>query len=849
MVELRVLGTCDVVGANGQSVDALTRQPKRLALLVFLAVARPRGFQRRDKLLSLFWPELDERRARNALSQALHVLRTTLDEGAIVSRGEEEIAVAPEVVRCDAVDFERALDAQQLESALRLYRGDLLDGFNVSGAPDFERWLDAERVWIRQRSCDAGWSLARQKREAGDLLGAAREARAAAKRLSPDETQARRLISFLYELGDRAAAIQTYEEFARELAVEYELEPSAETQRLAATIRSESPPRYRSAAAISPRNGPADESSISFVRRSRSRRWLAGVAVFIVLAGAMTLFLRRPAGSVRPVVRFSLSLGGRAPLAAGIIGSTIALSPDGRRLIYVGVGDRNTGLFMRSMDGLAVTPIPHTEGAHLPFFSPSGDGLGFVLGNAIETMKLPDGVPVRVCVFSGEAGGATWAPSNVIVFATPAGLWRVPAAGGTPQLFSPNDDPKRRLYDWPTALPTGKAVVVTMVDSSGFQLASASLETGVVIPLGVEGTDPHFVEPGFLVFARPDGVLRAAPFDPRRLKLTGAAQPIAEGVVAGIAGAVKLGVSRDGALAFIPEPASKTLVIVDRAGRARPLQLPAQYLFNARFSPDGRRIAISTAMVGGQADIWVFDQLTKGRWPVTFDSSSVTPVWTPDGRRIVVATKLGRRLAGWAIRAVPMDASDTAQLLLASGPGQLPYAITPDGKALFFRRFDKRRHSQVWVLPLEGNAPPYPYIREPFNVRAPAVSPDGRWVAYVSDESGKDEVYVRSFPNPGRAILISASGGREPRWSTSGQEILYRTDSQMVAAHVRAASPLRITSRRILFDDRPYESWADGAEYDIHPDGEHFVMIRHEPVRHDVIVILNWFDQERMARR
>jgi hypothetical protein len=464
-------------------------------------------------------------------------------------------------------------------------------------------------------------------------------------------------------------------------------------------------------------------------------------------------------------------------------------------------------------------------------------------------MKLTGGEPIIVCKISANVAGASWGDGDVMVFATPAGIWHVPSAGGTPRLVTPNDTAMRVLYRWPTILPGGKSAIVTRIDDSGLHLAVLALESGAVRSLGVDGTNSYFVESGFLVFARPDGILRAAPFDTRNLRLTGAARPIADGVIAGIGGAIKLGVSRFGVLAYVPETPSRTVVIVDRVGRASPVSFPPQNLANARFSPDGRRIAISTAMVGGQSDIWVFDQLTKGRRPVTFDSGNVTPVWSPDGRRIIVGSKPGGRLIGFSIRAVAVDADETPRVLLPSGPGQLPYAITPDGKVLFFRRFSARRRSEIWVLPLDGVAPAYPYVRGPFNARAAAISPDGHWLAYVSDESGRDEVYVQRFPDAGRALAVSVGGGREPQWAANGRELFYRSDSSMVVARIRQNPAFKIESRQMLFDDRPYETWVDGAEYDVHPDAAHFVMIRRGLERRDVVVVLNWFDQQRLETR
>ena len=851
MVELRLLGASEVVGATGR-VESLTRQPKRLALLFYLALARPRGFQRRDKLLSVFWPELDEHRARNALSQALHVLRSALGEEAILTRSEDEIAVASEFLGSDVVEFEKAVEGQRLESAVAFYHGAFLDGFHIAGAPDFERWVDAERVRLRNRASEAGWSLARQKQQAGDRIAAARHARVAAGLLIPDETQIRRLIAFLYELGDRSAAVRAYDEFVRELATEYELAPSAETQALAESIRSE-PLASTTPAASAARPAPpaqlSDSGRTTTVRQRRAVRWLVAVLSVIALVAGITIARRSSAPPERPLVRFPLNFDGVPPLATGISGSTIALSPEGTRLVYVGIGARGTQLYLRAMDRLNAKPIGHTEGAYLPFISPSGDWLAFVVGDDIKKIKLTGGEPVMVCKVSAAVDGASWGDGDVIVFATPSGIWQVPSAGGTPHLVTPNDTAIRVLYRWPAILPGGKSAIVTRVDDSGLHLAVLTLGSGAVRSLGVDGTNPYFVESGFLVFGRPDGILRAAPFDPRNLRLTGAPRPIADGVIAGIGGAIKLGVSRFGVLAYVPEIPSRTVVIVDRVGRASPISFPPQNVANVRFSPDGRRIAISTAMVGGQSDVWVFDQLTKGRRPVTLDSGNVTPVWNPDGRRIIVGSKPGGRLIGFSIRAVAVDADEAPRVLLPSGPGQLPYAITPDGRVLFFRRFNIRRRSEIWILPLDRQAPPYPYVRGPFNARAAAISPDGHWLAYVSDESGRDEVYVRRFPDTGGALAVSVGGGREPQWAANGRELFYRSDSSMVVARFRRNPAFSVESRQVLFDDRLYETWVDGAEYDVHPDAEHFVMIRRGLERRDVVVVLNWFDQHSLETR
>lgn len=292
MFELRVFGTLQISASDGRNLEVLVRQSKRTALLVHLAVAVPRGLHRRDKLLTLFWPESDDPHARAALNQALYVLRTTLDEHAIVTRGDDDVGLDHDVVWSDVAAFEAALDSQRFAEALALYRGDLLDGFYVTGCSEFEQWLERERRRLRQRAWEGAWGLAEARAAAGDVVEAQRWARWAFDLAPADEAGARRLMTFLDRLGDRAAAIRVYEGFARDLAREYELEPSAETQAQAAAIRQEQqhPAAVRVAKAV--RRLPREV--LVAASRSRLTRWFAGLAVAAVVAlGALGLWVRR----------------------------------------------------------------------------------------------------------------------------------------------------------------------------------------------------------------------------------------------------------------------------------------------------------------------------------------------------------------------------------------------------------------------------------------------------------------------------------------------------------------------------------------------------------------------------
>ena len=253
MIELRTLGALELTSADSDAVGSVLAQPRRAALLCYLALAVPRGFHRRDTLFALFWPEDDAEQARHALRQSVYFLRRALGSKTIVSRGDDELALAPEQVRCDVWEFDAAVDQGRPADALALYRGELLAGFHISAAPDFERWLDEERSRVRQRAAEAGWALAAAREREGDAAGAAEAARRAAALSPTDETALRRLLLLLERLGDRAAAVRAYEAFAWKLQGEYELEPSAETQALVARIRAE--PGESQAAALSNQNG------------------------------------------------------------------------------------------------------------------------------------------------------------------------------------------------------------------------------------------------------------------------------------------------------------------------------------------------------------------------------------------------------------------------------------------------------------------------------------------------------------------------------------------------------------------------------------------------------------------
>ncbi len=295
MVELRLLGTLQLSASDGRDLTALARQSKRTALLLYFAAAVPYGLHRRDTLLALFWPQLDEAKARSALSQALYVLRNALGEQAIVTRGDDEVGISREVVWCDVHAFETALDTEQFAEALALYRGGLLNGFSLGDAPEFGRWVDRERERLRERAAEGAWAWAESRAAAGDVVQATRWARWAVGLSPADEAVIRRLMTFLHGLGDRAAALRAYEAFAFRLTQEYELEPSAETRAFAEALRREEP----STAPAAIRDLPPSSAAAPGPEPARPRRRLIaaglGVALLLAALGLGAVALRRSA--------------------------------------------------------------------------------------------------------------------------------------------------------------------------------------------------------------------------------------------------------------------------------------------------------------------------------------------------------------------------------------------------------------------------------------------------------------------------------------------------------------------------------------------------------------------------
>ncbi|MGI8620046.1 MAG: protein kinase domain-containing protein [Gemmatimonadaceae bacterium] len=569
---------------------------------------------------------------------------------------------------------------------------------------------------------------------------------------------------------------------------------------------------------------------------------LGSLLVLAMVAAAWGWMRPRPV-VVSSIARFSVSLPANATFFDAS-GHSVAMSPAGDRIVYHGINDRGERqLFVRSLDQLDAVPIPGTRDATQPFFSPDGRSIAFLgAGNKIQKVPLAGGPPLTIAAADSGFVGGSWGSGDIIVVGTDGGLRQVPAAGGRLAFLTRVDTARFASHRFPEFLPDGKAVLFQVRDSAGADhLAAVTLQGGAIKHFTEAGSDPRYVHPGHVLLSHFAGIVVAIPFDPSSLEVRGTAVPVAEGVAVGSGGAGKFGVSHGGALVYLTgSVGARSLVRVDRSGAVQPLSSELRNYQSPRYSPDGRSVAVSVTE-GSTSSIWVFDVLQKSLTRLTFEGDAGRPFWTPDGSRIAF-TALGAKPEVHWVRA---DGSSQAERLPGASGG-IGDDWSRDGRSLVFHRGNVERND-IFMLGLDSGSTPRPYLNAIANEFAPAVSPDGAFAAYTSSESGRTEIYVRSFPLAAAKTQISLSGGTEPRWSRAGRELFSRNGDQMMVATVQSRPVVSVLRRvelfRVVFPRQAYF-----AQYDVAPDGSHFVTVQGDQGARDLIVVLNWFDQLRSKR-
>jgi serine/threonine-protein kinase len=635
----------------------------------------------------------------------------------------------------------------------------------------------------------------------------------------------------------------------------------------------------------------ADEETTTPLQSARgagrpNASWAAVGLATGVLLGALGVWSLAPSRIPLPIVRMRMTVtpaeqvGGASWSEATYAGfgrpsrTGLVLSPDGRFVVFNGAKGATWQLYLRRMEEEVASPIPGTEGGLNPFLSPDGQWLGFWVATGTgptqwergELRKVPlsGGLPVAVCE-TADVYGVSWSPDDTIVFANrTGGLLRVSAAGGRPETLT-RPEAGEYSHRLPHVLPGGRAVLFTVrpgaVGWHDARIVVQVLATGERRDLVQGGADARYVPTGHLLYARA-GTLMAVSFDLAQLRVRGGSVPLIEDVMQAVnatntyleTGAAQFSASESGSLVFLEggvfPDLGRSLVWVDREGRVERLRISAQSFWAPRLSPDGKRAAARTTRLG-ELKIQLLDLSRNTVTPLTHGGTELFPVWSPDGARLAyVSMAAGSSDLLW----ISADGRGDAERLVTSRDLLVPCSWSPDGQELLFVEERLRDvETDILALPLGGAArQARPVLCSPFAESHPALSPDGRSLAYASNESGRTEVYLQAYPGPGVKARVSIEGGTSPTWAGSGRELFFQAASgqpdvwRMMAVDITTSPSFSIGKPRMLFAGRFGRSSPCG-DYAVTRDGRRFLMVQTldepgRPATH-VNVVLNWFEE------
>jgi serine/threonine-protein kinase len=594
-------------------------------------------------------------------------------------------------------------------------------------------------------------------------------------------------------------------------------------------------------------------------RSPRSHRkeraiWIAlGAVAGAILAGlAILAAIMPPPEAPSFPYRFKMQLPPEAPIVANSFLTPMALSPDGRLLVYVGAGDGVRRLYVRPRDRLEARPLHGTEDAEGPFLSPDGRWVGFYSEGKLKKISVHGGPAQEICDILGTRGAA-WAPDGriILTIGSTEGLYIVPDDGGELEPLTTLDRSKEEYtHRFPHLLPDGDTLIFSAPRGTEFNSApiwAFSLSTGERRLLLEGGADARYLETGHLVFVQA-GSLMAVPLDEASLEPMGPPVPVVEGVtMQGNTGAGHFATSGDGSLVYLSGGMigeDLTLVRVRPDGQSSLITREARAYRWPHMSPDGTQLAV-TVIGMDQSAIYIIDARDGSGRRFTFEGIGSGPVWSPDGRSIAFTSD---RTGFWNAHVKPSDGAGPAKALTSSEEPCTVTSWSPDGQTVALSQFEPDMQYDIWTLSMEEGAAPRPFLKTPNSEGGAKFSPDGRWLAYISNESGSIQVYVTAYPGPGGKWQISDEGGTEPVWSRDGRRLFYRRGRHVMAVEVET-DPVFNASAPAAVCEGSYEGLmasVDWANYDVHPDGESFVMVRapEEGAKRDhVDVVLNWFDE------
>jgi len=556
------------------------------------------------------------------------------------------------------------------------------------------------------------------------------------------------------------------------------------------------------------------------------------IAVLALGVAAWSLLVRAAPGTaaLQTVKRLELNLPAGVELFANG-GRVVAVAPDGTRVAFVGLLRGTRQIYLRSLDQFDASPLRGSDNATACFFSPDGHSIGFITAAGIlKTLSLVDGAVTTLVNDASFLYGGAWTDDD-IVFVRNGALWRIPSGGGTPKALTTLGGAQRDTrHSWPTSLPGGQTILFSAVSGDQTRIESLTLRTGERRTVAANGLLPLYVGSGHLLFHR-DGDIVVVPFDAGRLEVTGPAVRAIDNLPDHSSGLLAMDVSRSGTLVYSPTTAVSRLVWSSRQGAEQSLNDVVRNYANPRLSPDGNRVLVNQA-----GDLWIQDltRSTFTRLTSRGDVANAFPIWTPDGQRVVYRTSSG-------VRVQDVDGSGQGQLLTGTSEFDYPGALAPDGDTLVFLRSSQPTSFDVFQLSLRDPTRARPILMTPAYEGGARLSPDGRWLTYISNDSGQNEVYLRPFGGADRRFQVSTEGGTQAIWNPNGKEIFYRNGNKVLAVEIATSPEVSLSPPRLLFEQRyAFGGGITMPNYDVTRDGQRFVMVKDESSAGRLNVVVNW---------
>ncbi len=577
----------------------------------------------------------------------------------------------------------------------------------------------------------------------------------------------------------------------------------------------------------------------------RERLLWAAISLVLLAAALIStmLWLRKPSAEAR-VTRLSVPLP-KDTSTLSSLAPDLALSPDGGRLAFSASTGKMRQLWLRSLDSFTTQPLAGTDGADSPFWSPDGNSIAFFADNKLKKIDTRSSVIEIICP-AGSGRGGDWNQNGIILFCAGDGaaLARVSAAGGKPEAVTElNATLGETNHDYPAFLPDGEHYLFHLFGKNNHGIYVGSLNSKdhkLLIQLSADSanaTRAVWSPSGFILYALNRNTLLARAFDPDRLELKGEPFRVAENVIVSLTGNARFTTAANGTLAYLQnrEMDVAQLTWCDRSGKRLGEAGTAEPWTNFALSPDDAAVALIRNEPNRLNSLWQLNlaQGTTTRFVTDTDSANFFPVWSPDGEQLAFASARNSALNLYLKRTT---GTAPEERLLETRFQTYPLSWSPDGKVLIYAMGDPQTRTDIWALPLTGERKPQPLLQTKSDERGAKVSPDGNWLVYVSDETGAAEVYVTTFPQPGRAWRISKSGGNNPAWRADGKELFYLSGKQLFAASVsNGGTEFQVSASQPLFE-------IEGANYAVSRDGQRFLtsVVTERAPTPPINVALNW---------